>query len=485
MSKLESRSERDRYLFRAGVYGVEFSFDPHREEPPRRFVRLQTGFREICRRLYEIPMSLHGLSVVLLLGVGLWGAYYWEKKLLLVLATAFALVSIPLLRRWRERSWWLGVLCASMALAIGGATQIAFWVPYVARGFAIQRIQQAGGEVQSYGVFRMESFNRFTQALLGRDVLVGDVLSVRGPLNAFAPEVVRDLHLPPSVPIHVSDFPPDARDWSEHVLSVAEHSVMLNASGLNEATLHALSRKGMDIDLLVLEQVIRPADVELVASPKVTFHTLRLYHAEPDSIGRLGGVVDAGKSVSHVYLSRCTWDETTARVLTQLGASLTLDTTYVEGPNKLPVEQLDALIAAKCRLEKLITDTIDQEQAVRLAQLTTLRTVTATLLDDASVDALKVLPLESIHVPHLNASVVASLMQYPNLGFIWADRMEAPVSIAGPILSNPNILSISVHRFRGSEAEIQSAKRTRLGVQEFEVVKSLEHSEPNGPVESR
>lgn len=481
----ESNAKPSRYLFRAGVYGVEFGFDPHREEPPRRFVRLQAGFRAICRKLYRIPMSLHGLAVVLLFGVGLWGAYYWEKKLLLVLAAIFALVSIPLLRRWRERVWWLGVLFASLAVAVGVATQVVFWVPYLARGFAIQRVQQAGGEVQSYGVFRMEEVNRFTQALLGRDVLVGDVLSVRGPLIAFAPEIVRDLHLPPSVPIHVSDFPTDARDWSEHVLSVAEHSVMLNASGLNEATLRALSRKGLDIDLLVLEQEIRPADVELVSSSNVTFRTLRLYHIDSDSLRRLEGIVSAGKSVSNVYLSRCDWDESAARVLAQLGASLTLDTTYAEGPNQLPTAQLDALIAAKCRLEKLITATVDREQAVRLAQLTSLRTVTATLLDDASVDALKVLPLESIHVPRLNASVVASLMQYPNLGFIWADRMEAPVSVAGPILSNPNILSISVRTFRGSEAEIQAAKRTRMGLQEFEVVTSSEESVPIGPERPR
>jgi hypothetical protein len=85
---------------------------------------------------------------------------------------------------------------------------------------------------------------------------------------------------------------------------------------------------------------------------------------------------------------------------------------------------LDALIQSGCNVEAIHTPTIDAVQAERLAKIPSLTTLSATLLDDQAVEALKSSNLASVQLKELTESAAESLLSYPALNFVFADTMR-------------------------------------------------------------
>ncbi len=465
---MESESS---HRLRHGEYCVEFGFDPFAESEPKRLVTIRKQWRSMEQSLFRMPAIVYYAGVAVALMWFLRTAYYPEKVVYYIVLAATAWLAIVVMR-WFRRPWrYVGIALAAVSIGFVFLMLIASWIPEMARTFAIPRLIERRGMVEILEHPEWMSANRSMQTLTGRDLWISDLNGVRGPLSAFSPEIVRDLHVPNSVVITINSPSEDEIDRSENVRAIAPKAPMLQGSWMNTATLRSLAKTGLRCELLIFEDELRDVDIDFLSSPQLDFNTLRLHRMTPDVLLRLQGLVDAGRVLGKIYLVDCQLDAASAAVMAQLQASIIMDVTDREVSLQLPLEELDAMVASGLQVKKIFCDRVNAEQARRLAAIPSLSLLTAVLSDDAAVDYLSKSALEVVTVYGINETVVASLMRYPKLGSVAFEVIEGSVDVAIPLMKNTALHGIGVTKYRGTADQIARVKRLlRLSVKHVEEV---------------
>jgi hypothetical protein len=471
------------HRYRYGEYCVEFVDDPKTSLVPRRTGRLRRGWEWIGRWLGRIP------GVVIYAALGLTAAYsistafYPEKAFVYWIAAGLTVAGTVVARRVKPPMGLLGigflVLGGTLWLALA-ATSV---VPELSRGFAVAYAVQRGGQLAVFGHAEFDSANRFMQSLTGRDLWVSDIVSVRGPLEAFPPAVVRDLNVPDNVPIYVvAPSEETGTDWSSHVRAIASQTPMLNGSWMNESTLIGLSRSPLRCDLLLFDEVLTEGALRLLRSPSLRYATLRLHRIGPEEILKLSSLKDTGRTLGNVYLSDCDLDLASAKVLADLQAQVVLDGGRQADDSLLAIDDLDALVQAQVSVQKVITSEVDRERAARLAQLPSLAMLQATLTDEDAVERLSNSALEVLEVAQFNPMIVASLLKYPKLGFVTFQLMDGEFEFGKPLFNKPEIYGIHARIYRGTAKQIARFRRQgRATVGEVQELPEPSESTPTSP----
>lgn len=417
-----------RQAYRAGAFEVVFEQDPMGRAHAIRFPRLRRWmqpWRSPLRRIPSWCIAVGGAAIAI--GIA-WGAYYPEISLLYGAALAIGLIGLLRLRRIDTQVGLLGWLLLGIGICLAVGTAVLSSVPSFRRAIAV-----------NYSVARGAQF-AFTDAkvktILGREIFREAVHDIHGPLEAFPRQVVQDMFAGRAVPgsIELTSYPGDDQDCSEYVEAVGPHLSELQLNRLNATTLERITRsRRLPLSVIQITGRIAPKDVAFLARGNLVYDTLVLIDADADSIQRLNRLVNDGGAPRRIVLLNCEWDVPAARTLQQLQADLVIRKTGVADTNRLTLEELDALIQSGCKVEAVHTPTIDAEQAVRLAQIPWLTTLSAKLLDDQAVEALKSSNLSSVQLKELTESAAESLLSYPALNFVFADTIRMDGSWASRI----------------------------------------------------
>lgn len=457
------------HRFRYGEYVVELSFDPYAESEPQRWVALRKGWRRFGRFLYRVPEWVYLSAIAIATAAASISAYYSELIFMLVATGLATAVGIALARRFQQGLGIFGVACILIGGILFAFFKLTTLLPEVARSYAIPRIMEKGGEVRTFLTPEWDTLNNTLFPLTGRDFAIADIISIRGPLEAFSPRVIEDLSIPNNVVIQITRPQDDSLDWTSHVQAIAPRSPMLLGSWWNDATLQGLTQKSLNCDLLLFDRALTLAQAQLIASPRLRYNTLRLHNMEPDSLVLMCKANEIGKPLGNVYLVDCKLDSKAASAMAAFGPRVILEKRDSVNKGSLTVEELDAIVDADLDVRKIFTSSINHEQAERLARIPRLEMLPAVLADEAAVEHLRASQLETVTVAYANDTIVASLMKYPNLGFVTFGSVEGPIDPLIPLINHPTIHGIYIRTYRGTASEIaklQSYSRVTVGERE-------------------
>lgn len=467
----DSEFENSKHRFQHGSYLVELQFDPFAEKPPTRFVWLRTRWRRIKRLLSRVPAWMYASAIAIATVSACISAYYVELIILYVAMALLTLAGLWLVRSGRQGIGFLGGICLLVGLFLFSLVWISTFLPQVSRGLAIPRIIEKGGEVRTFGTAEWDSINRAVFPFAGREVVIADVLSVKGPLEAFPPRIVQDLQLPGNVSIYVTNSTEDENDWSHHVRAIAPKSPMMLGSWWNEATLQGLIDQGLRCELLIFDEPLTPNQIRLLASPRLRYNTLRLYGMKADTMRALAEAVNASGKFGILYLIDCELDSAAAKALSARQPTIFFEDSSYRPEGALPLPELDAIVDAGLNVQKFFVDRVNGEQAKRMARIPALFLVNGVLSDGTAVEELSNSKLENVAVANADDAIVASLMKYPNLSFVQIENYEGPIDSLIPLITKPSILGINIRTYRGSRDRIAKFKQqSRVMVGQYQEI---------------
>ncbi|MCU0708236.1 MAG: hypothetical protein MUF23_08095 [Pirellula sp.] len=477
MPELEPQTVRHR--FQCGTLVAELQFDPYAEKPPTRFVWVRNRWRSFKRFLYRVPAWMYVSAIIIGTLSACSSAYYVEPIAIYAASAILAIVGLLLVRNFRQGVAILGVFSLVAGLSLFTLVWIASQMPQVTRGLAIPRIVASGGEVRTFGTAEWDSINQMLFPITGRELVVADIMSVRGPLEAFPPRIVQDLRLPGNVSIQVTNRQDDDKDWSSHVRAIAPKSPMMLASWWNEATIRGLTDDGLQCEFLTFDEPLTPTQIRFLASPKLRYSTLRLYGMKAEMLRSLAEAVNASGTFGTLFLTDCEIDAPAAAALAVAQPKIFFEDRNDRAGGTLPLRELDAIVEAGLNVQKFFVDRVDGEQAKRMARIPGLLLLTGVLSDATAVEELSQSKLESVAVAHADDAIVASLVKYPNLSFVEFENFEGSIDTLIPLITKPSVLAIIIRTYRGSRAQISQMKsQSRVMVGECQEIVSEPENAP-------
>ncbi|MFN7730813.1 MAG: hypothetical protein ACK5OB_02855 [Pirellula sp.] len=451
-------------VFQAGAFEVVFEQDPMRSAGAIRFPRLKRWTQPWQAALQSIP----GWSTVIgttAIAIGIaWVSYYPEIMVLYGASFVIALLGLLRLRRNDLQVGLRGWLLLGMGLCLAGGTAVLSRVPSFRRALAFNHSAARGAQI-AFADGRV-------RRLFGREIYRPEFSSIHGPLEAFPRQVVQDLFAGHVVPgaIEVTSFPADDKDYSHYAAAVGSYLPEFPLNRLNATTLaHLAESERLILPVIQITGKIEPKDVAFLSRRDIFIYSLVLINADADSIQMLEGLPHSGKYARRIVLVDCEWDLPAAKSLDAWGeAALVIRKTGSAGQHRLTLEELDALVKTRCNVEAIHTPTIDGEQAERLAKIPSLTTLSAMLLDDRAVEALKNSNLSSVQLKDLTESVAESLLSYPALNFVFADAMR----IDGSWASRLNELASPGPKGRILNIRIKSLETDQAGFMLFQMYRN-------------
>jgi hypothetical protein len=415
-------------VYEAGAFEVVFEQDPMRRADAIRFPRLKRWTQPWRSVLQWIPAWCTVIgTTAFAIGI-VWGSYYPEIMVLYGASFVIALIGLLRLRRIDMQVGLRGWLLLGIGLCLAGGTAVLSRVPSFRRALAVNHSTARGAQ--------LAFSNGRVRRLLGREIYRPELSDVHGPLEAFPRQVVQDLFRGRVVrgAIDVTSYPGDDKDYSEYAEAVGPHLSEFQLNRLNATTLEQITRNPrLPLSVIQITGKIAPKDVAFLTRRNILVDTLVLIDADAESIQMLKRLADDGIALRRIVLLNCEWDVPAAEELQRLQAGLVIRKTGIADIHRLTLEELDALVSEGCNVEAIHTPTIDGEQAERLAKIPSLTTLSATLLDDRAVEALKSSNLSEVQVKELTESVAESLLSYPALNFVFADTMRIDGSWASRI----------------------------------------------------
>jgi hypothetical protein len=477
MPELEPQPVRHR--FQCGTLVAELQFDPYAEKPPKRFVWLRNRWRSFKRLLYRVPAWMYVSAIAIGTLSACSSAYYVEPIATYVTSACLALFGLWLVRNFRQGVALLGLLSLLVGLSSFTFVWIASKMPQVTRGLAIPRIVASGGEVRTLGTAEWDSFNQMLFPITGREIVVADIMSVRGPLEAFPPRIVQDLRLPGNVSIQITDRQDDDKDWSSHVRAIAPKSPMMLASWWNEATIRGLTDDGFQCDVLAFDAPLTPSQIRFLASPKLRYSTLRLYGMTAETMRALAEAVNTSGKFGTLYMIDCEINAPAAAAIAVGKPRIFLADRNEKTGGILPLHELDAIVEAGLDVQKFFVERVDGEQAKRMARIPGLHLVTGVLSDATAVEELSQSKLESVAIAYADDAIVASLVKYPKLSFVQFENFSGSIETLTPLMTKPSVLGIMIRTYRGSRDQITQMKaQSRVMVGEYQEITSEPENAP-------
>lgn len=415
-------------VFQAGAFEVVFDQDPLRRAGEVRFPRLRRWTQPWRSALQRIPAWCTVVGSTAIAIAIVWGSYYPEIMVLYGVSFVIALLGWLQLRRIDLQVGLSGWLLLGIGLCLAAGTALLAQTPSFRRALAVNHSIARGAQIAF-------SDGRVWR-LLGREIYRPESTVIHGPLEAFPRQVARDLFGGRAVPgtIDVTSFPGDDKDYSQYVEAVGPHLSEFPLDRLNATTLEQITRdRRLPLTVVQITGKIAPKDVAFLTRRNLLVDTLVLIDADAESIQMLKRLADEGTALRRIVLMNCELDVSAAKELQRLQASLVIHKSGIGSMRRLSLEELDAMINAGCRVDAIHTWTIDAEQAERLAKIPSLTTLSATLLDDRAVEALKNSNLSSVQLRELTESAAESFLSYPALSFVFADTMRIDGSWASRI----------------------------------------------------